>query len=255
MDDELVTYEMDGPVALIGLNRPAKRNALNLALMADLEAAAARAAPKARAAVIFGHGDHFSAGLDLAELFQRIKDGAPRDPAPAFASIAAGAIPFVAALHGAVIGGGLEIAAACQLRVADATAFFALPEGQRGIFVGGGGSVRIPRLIGVARMQDMMLTGRTVAAAEAERWGMIQYLTEAGGALAQAKALAAKIAANSPAANQAITQGLARIADLPQDQGLFLEGLVGDAVLARGSDEGLRAFLDKTARPIARPGK
>ena len=171
MDDELVTYEMDGPVALIGLNRPAKRNALNLALMADLEAAAARAASKARAAVIFGHGDHFSAGLDLAELFQRIKDGAPRDPAPAFASIAAGAIPFVAALHGAVIGGGLEIAA------------------------------------------------------------------------------------NSPAANQAITQGLARIADLPQDQGLFLEGLVGDAVLARGSDEGLRAFLDKTARPIARPGK
>ena len=94
--------------------------------------------------------------------------------------IARGQIPFVAALKGACIGGGLEIAAAAQVRVADETTFFALPEGQRGIFVGGGGSVRIQRLMGYARMADLMLTGRVLTAAEGERANLCQYVVPAG---------------------------------------------------------------------------
>ena len=96
--------------------------------------------------MIFGHGEHFSAGLDLAEHIERTPlEGVhhSRKWHAIFDDIERGAIPFVAALHGAVVGGGLELAAAAHLRVADATAFFALPEGRREIFVGGGGSVRM----------------------------------------------------------------------------------------------------------------
>ena len=103
-------------------------------------------------------------------------------------------VPVVAALHGAVVGGGLELAASCHIRVADETTFYALPEGARGIFVGGGGAVRIPRLIGVARMADMMLTGRVYQAEEGERAGFAQYLVPAGEATTKAIALAKRIA-------------------------------------------------------------
>ena len=89
-----------------------------------------------------------------------------------------------------MIGGGLELACAAHIRVAEPSAYFALPEGQRGIFVGGGGSVRLPRLIGVARMTDMMLTGRVYSATEGASYGFAQYLTEEGGALAKAMELA-----------------------------------------------------------------
>jgi enoyl-CoA hydratase/carnithine racemase len=98
----------------------------------------------------------------------------------------------IAALKGAVIGGGLELACAAHVRVAEPSAYFALPEGQRGIFVGGGGSVRLPRLIGVARMTDMMLTGRVYSAIEGASYGFAQYLTEEGNALAKAVELATK---------------------------------------------------------------
>ncbi len=90
------------------------------------------------------------------------------------------ACPVIAALKGAVIGGGLELACAAHIRVAEPSAYFALPEGQRGIFVGGGGSVRLPRLIGVARMTDMMLTGRVYSATEGASYGFSQYLDRGG---------------------------------------------------------------------------
>src|SRR3546814_2970966 len=98
----------------------------------------------------------------------------------AFRHIQFGRVPVIAVLHGAVIGGGLELAAATHVRIAEPSSFYALPEGQRGIFVGGGGSVRIPRLIGVARMMDMMLTGRVYDAAEGHAIGLSQYLVGKG---------------------------------------------------------------------------
>ena len=97
-------------------------------------------------------------------------------------------------LHGAVVGGGLELAAAAHVRVAERSAYYALPEGSRGIYVGGGGSVRLPPLIGVARMMDMMLTGRTYSAEEGQAFGLTTYLVENGKGFAQGFELAQRIA-------------------------------------------------------------
>ena len=174
-----VTYELRENVAWLGLNRPHKRNAISEALLAEFELAVRRAQDEARALVVFGHGPCFSAGLDLAE--HRAREPAEvfhhsRAWHAAFSLLRQGRIPVIAALHGATIGGGLELAAACHIRVADQTAFFALPEGTRGIYVGGGASVHVARLLGASRMADMMLTGRTLDAAEAERAGLVQYL-------------------------------------------------------------------------------
>ena len=107
--------------------------------------------------------------------------------------VAKGRVPVIAALHGAVVGGGLELASACHIRVADSSTFYALPEGSRGIFVGGGGSVRIPRLIGTARMTDMMLTGRVFDADQGERYGAVNYRVADGAGLAKGIELARKI--------------------------------------------------------------
>src|SRR6185437_10632506 len=154
------------------------------------------------------HGGNFSAGLDLREALSRAtaQSAPPRKRRrhswhEVFDIIARGPIPFVAALHGAVVGGGLELAAAAHIRVADSTAFFGLPEGQRGIFVGGGGTVRVQRIIGYSVMADMMLTGRMLSVEEAEKLTIVRYVVAAGQALAKAKELAARIAQNTPLTN------------------------------------------------------
>jgi len=257
MEDGTVSYALDGAIALIGLDRAAKRNALSDAVIEALRIAVQRAGGEAKAGVIFGHGDHFSSGLDLAEHVDRTPIANvhhSRHWHAIFDHIERGPIPFVAALRGAVVGGGMELAAAAQIRVAEAGAFFALPEGKRGIFVGGGASVRVARLISAARMADMMLTGRVLTAAEAERANFVQYVTPAGEALPKAKELAAKMAENAPMSNFAILHALPRIQDLAHDDGLFFESLM--AAMTQTSPEakaGLRAFLDKRAERLAVP--
>jgi enoyl-CoA hydratase/carnithine racemase len=257
MEQRTVTYQLEGAVALIGLDRRAKRNALSDAMIEELRVAVMRAGSEAKVAVIFGHGDHFSSGLDLAEHAERTPiEGIhhSRKWHGIFDHIERGAIPFLSALHGAVVGGGMELAAATQIRVADESAFFALPEGQRGIFVGGGGSVRVARLISAARMADMMLTGRVLSAVEAERANFVQYVMPRGEALGKAKALAAQIAGNAPLSNFAIVNALPRIQDLAHDDGLFFESLM--AAMTQTSPEALerlRAFLDKRAERLAIP--
>jgi (methylthio)acryloyl-CoA hydratase len=167
-EQQPVTYELDGEIALVGLNRPDKRNCFNPTVMKKLREAIERAGEEAKCGIIFGHGDNFCAGLDLRWAAENWKKGqSQRLPFPFnrktyFEEMARGNIPFIAALHGATLGGGLETAAAAHIRVADETTYFGLPEGTRGIFIGGGGSVRVARLIGFARMQDMMLTGRVL---------------------------------------------------------------------------------------------
>jgi enoyl-CoA hydratase/carnithine racemase len=262
MSDQVVTYELEGETALIGLNRPEKRNALNEALGNQLNEAVLRAGEEAKVGILFGHGDHFSGGLDLAMLAQGMSQGGGRPRAhtrrrrsPGAENIARGEIPFVAALRGAVVGWGLEIAACTHIRVADETAFFALPEGQRGIFVGGGGSVRVSRLMGVARMTDMMLTGRVLSAAEAERCEVVQYLVKPGEALDKAKELATKIAKNSPLSNAAIVNGLPRLRDIPYDEGLYFESLVAGTTFGPEAMERVKAFVEKRAEPLKVPGR
>lgn len=261
MADEGVTYEIEGAVALIGLNRAVKRNALNDEMIKLLRAAVFRAGEEARCGVIYAHGDNFSAGLDLAEAMTWMDPAVKKKNTRgrwhrSFDLIARGPIPWVAALKGACIGGGLELASACHIRVADESTFFALPEGQRGIFVGGGGSVRISRLLGYARMADMMLTGRVLTAQEGERCNLAQYVTPKGESLERAKSLAKRIAENASHSNWAITNCLPRVMDFSHEDGLFVETLIGGAMREQSSEgyERVRAFVEKRAAPLAAPG-
>src|SRR6201986_5620254 len=212
----LLKTEPKGSVLTVGLNRPAKRNALNDGIILAIQDCFANLPEDIGAVVIHGIGDHFSSGLDLSELTEHDATEGLRHSQMGhrvFDRIQYSRVPVIAALKGAGIGGGLELACAAHIRVAEPSAYFALPEGQRGIFVGGGGSVRLPRLIGVPRMMDMMLTGRVYSATEGSAYGFAQYLTEEGGALAKAMELAAKIAGNAPLTNFAVLQALPMIAE------------------------------------------
>jgi (methylthio)acryloyl-CoA hydratase len=248
----LVTEQM-GAVLTVGLNRPAKRNALNDGIILAIQDCFSNIPDDVRAVVVHGVGAHFSAGLDLSELSERDATAGLIHSQMwhrVFDRIQYSRVPVIAALQGAVIGGGLELACAAHIRVAEPSAYYALPEGQRGIFVGGGGSVRLPRLIGVARMADMMLTGRVYSAAEGVPLGFSQYLTAEGGALDKARELATQVADNAPLTNFAVLQALPMIAEANPQTGLLMESLM--ATVAQSDQEAknrIRAFLDhKTAK-------
>lgn len=246
---ELVGKKKD--IAVVRLTRAAKRNALSDGLIAALRDTFQSLPASVRAAVIDGEGEHFSAGLDLSELKERDAGQGlhhSRSWHAALDTIQYGPVPVVAALHGAVVGGGLELAASSHVRVADETTFYALPEGSRGIFVGGGGSVRIPKLIGVARMTDMMLTGRVYNATDGERLGFAQYLVPAGSAFDKAMELATRIAANAPLTNYALMHALPRIAEQPADHGFMTEALISAiAQAAPEAKQRVRDFLEGKA--------
>jgi (methylthio)acryloyl-CoA hydratase len=251
---DLLRIESRGPVLHVRLNRPAKRNAVSDKLVAQLHTAFVNLPEPTRAVVVSGEGDHFCAGLDLAEVTERsVAEGIvhSRSWHAAFEQIQFGRVPVVAVLQGAVVGGGLELAASCHIRIAEESAFYGLPEGQRGLFVGGGGSARIPRLIGAARMTDMMLTGRVYDAREGLAIGISQYVVEPGQGLAKAFEIAERIAANAPLSNFAVMHALPRIADMAQDQGLFVESLM--AAIASGDEAAkmrVRAFLEGRAAKV-----
>jgi enoyl-CoA hydratase/carnithine racemase len=254
-----VTYEMVGEVAHIGLNRPEKRNAISDAFVEAIAEAVTRAEREAKAAVLYGHGKHFCAGLDLGEHVKKSAIEGVRGSRrwhQVFSGIEHGTIPWISALHGAAVGGGLELAASTHIRVADETAFFALPEGQRGIFVGGGGSVRVARLMGVARMTDLMLTGRVVSADEAERWNMVQYVVPSGSARDKAHELALAAASNAALSNYAVINALPRIQDMAKEDGLFVESFISSfTATSPEAEERLTAFLEKRAARLRAPGE
>jgi enoyl-CoA hydratase/carnithine racemase len=254
--EQSVIVESRGPVAVVRIARAHKRNAINDPTLLALEAAFANPPAGAKAFVLAGDGEHFCAGLDLSELVEM-------DVAPAIhhsrmwhratEAIEFGHLPVVSAMHGAVVGGGMELASATHVRVAERNTFFALPEGQRGIFVGGGGSVRIPKLIGASRMMDMMLTGRVLSAQEGERIGLAHYLVDDGQAEAKAIELATAIAGNAPMTNFALMHGLPRIADSDRPTGYLIESLL--AAVAQDDQEAksrMRAFLDKRGPKVKR---
>ena len=251
-----IHLEMQGSVAVVRLTRPTKRNALSDGLIASLRHIFENLPQEARAAVVAGDGDHFCAGLDLSELKERdAGEGLyhSRSWHVALDRVQSGPVPVIAALHGAVVGGGLELASACHIRVADESTFYALPEGTRGIFVGGGGAVRIPRLIGVARMTDMMLTGRVYNAQDGERIGMAQYLVPTGTAFDKAMEIAQRVATNAPLTNYALMHALPRIAEQPADQGFFTEAMM--AAIAQSAPEAkqrVRDFLEGKAAKVAK---
>ena len=246
--------DMQGDVAILRINRAAKRNALNDELILALRHTFETLPTQAKAAVLCGHGEHFCAGLDLSELQTRdAGEGMQHSRMwhSAFNQIQFGPVPVVAALHGAVVGGGLELAASCHIRVADDTTFYALPEGTRGIFVGGGGAVRIPKLIGVARMTDMMMTGRVYNAVDGERIGFAQYVVPAGTAFDKALELAQRIATNAPLTNYALMHALPRIAEQAADHGFVTESLMSSITQAAPEAKArVDAFLQGRAAKV-----
>lgn len=247
--EPVMRIERSGAIAHLAFNRPEKRNAINDATVDALREFFAAPPAGVRAIVLSGSGGSFSAGLDLSEQVRREPQAVMRHSRnwhAVMGLIQFSGIPVVAAMSGAVMGGGLEIAAACHVRVAEPGTMFRMPEGQRGIFVGGGATVRLAAIIGADRLTEMMLTGRTYSAEEGERLGLAHYLAPAGGGLARAFELAEQIAQNSSTINYLIIQSIARIANMSAEDGLYAESLAA-ALSQTGTDaeEGLRAFLEK----------
>lgn len=264
MNDPLVQIEQDGAIGLVKLNRPAKRNAINDRLIAELGAYFSALPSGVRCVILHGEGEHFCAGLDLIErMAARAKTTEQADSLAGvrhsrgwhrvFDLIEYCEAPVISVLKGGVIGGGLELAAATHVRIAESSTFYQLPEGQRGIFVGGGASVRVPQIIGKTRVTEMMLTGRKIDADEGARLALSHYLVGAGEGMVLALELAKKIAANSPVSNFAITNGVSHITAMPPHQGLFTESLMAtlsaSAVESR-SAERIKSFFDKTDRSV-----
>ncbi|MBC7155644.1 MAG: crotonase/enoyl-CoA hydratase family protein [Rhodobacteraceae bacterium] len=247
----LITVAIDGPVATVTMNRPDKRNAMSDALLAELDGFISAPPKGVKVVVLTGTAGHYCSGLDLAEHVARDAEGTMRHSRNWHAvmdRIQFGGLPIVSAMIGAVIGGGLELATATHVRVAEPSTIFQLPEGRRGIFVGGGASVRVGRILGADRMTEMMLTGRKYDADTGLRLGLTHYLVGHGEAMAFATDLARNIADNAPLSNYIMIQALARIEDMSKADGLFTESLCA-AVTQTSPDaqEGLAAFLKKRA--------
>ena len=246
--------EVKDNILIVALNRPDKRNAINDETILNIEKVFSNIPEGIKCAIIYGKGKHFSAGLDLSELKERnAVQGVlhSRMWHRALEKVQFGTVPVVAVLHGACVGGGLEIASACHIRVAENSTFYALPEGQRGIFVGGGASVRLPKLIGMARMTDMMLTGRVLTSTEGVTYGLSQYVVDDGKGLEKAIELAKKISNNAGMTNYALMHVLPRIVEVGQESGLMMEALV--AAIAQDAPEAkerLNDFLEGRAKKV-----
>ena len=245
-------------IAILRLTRPAKRNAIDNEMILGIDRVFSALPHDIRAVVLHGEGEHFCAGLDLASLTETDAYEAvlhSRLWHRAFNKIEKAEMPVIAVLHGATVGGGLELASAAHIRVAERSTFYALPEGQRGIFVGGGASVRVPKLITLARTMDMMLTGRTYGAVEGVTLGFSQYLAENGEGFAMAMELARKIAGHAPLSNYAVLHAMPRIAESQDEAGFFIESLMS-AIASSDKDakDRLRAFLEKRAPKVTHSG-
>jgi enoyl-CoA hydratase/carnithine racemase len=245
----MLEITVDGPVATLTMNRPEKRNAMCDALLEAIEAFYARPPEGVRVAILTGSGGHFCSGLDLSEHVARDAETTMRHSLNwhrVMDLVQFGGLVTVSAMQGAVIGGGLELATATHVRIAEPSVIFQLPEGRRGIFVGGGASVRVGRILGADRMTEMMLTGRRYDADDGFLLGLAHYRVSTGEAMAMARDLAGKIAGNAPLSNYIMVQALARIEDMAKADGLFAESLC--AALTQTSPdaaEGLSAFLEK----------
>lgn len=241
--------DVEDDIAILTFDRPEKRNAMNDQLVAELDAFFSDPPKGVNAVILRGEGGHFCSGLDLAEHEHRDPiEGVfhSRNWHRVSELIEFGGLPVVSVLTGAVIGGGLEIAASTHVRIAEPDVRFQLPEGRRGIFVGGGATVRVGRLIGADRMREMMLTGRSYGADDGQALGLAHYAVGTGEGLPLAKKLARKIADNAPFSNYLMIQALTRIQDMPRSEGLFTESLAAAmSQTTDGAKEGLRAFLEK----------
>lgn len=247
----MLKISVEGPIATLTMHRPDKRNAMCEELLNALDAFYSAPPKDVRVVILTGTEGHYCSGLDLSEHVHRSAEENlhhSRDWHQVMEKIQFGGLITVSAMFGAVIGGGLELAASTHVRIAESSTIFQLPEGRRGIFVGGGATARVGRLMGADRMTEMMLTGRKYDATEGMALGLTHYSVGDGEAMALAQTLAGKISRNAPLSNYFMVQAISRINDMSQSDGLFAESLV--AALSQttpDAEEGLKAFLEKRA--------
>lgn len=214
-------YERAGHIAVIRLNRPEALNAVNAALSTAAGEALERAAadPEVRVVVVTGNGRAFCAGADLKELAAGRSVAAPEHPEWGFAGIVRHWIdkPLIAAVNGYAMGGGTEIALACDLVVAAEDARLGLPEVKRGLIAAAGGVVRLQRQIPLKRALQMALTGDAVDVQEAAEWGLVNVVARPGAALEEAMVLAQRIAANAPLSVQHTKRVMHQVAESGSD--------------------------------------
>jgi len=251
---ESIQYDTSGAIARITVNRPDKLNALNAATINELHAAFREAAADdgIRALIVTGAGGKaFVAGADIGELATmgplngvRIS----RQGQDAFRFLETMGKPVIAAVNGFALGGGLELALACHLRVASAKARFGLPEVKLGIIPGYGGTVRLPRLVGRGRALELILTGEMIDAAEAHRIGLVNRVAEPEALMDETRALAEKITANGPVALAMALESVDNAATVSTENGLRFESdLFGLLASTDDMREGMNAFLEKRA--------
>lgn len=258
-EGRLVAWQIEDGVAVITINHPPV-NALNRRVMQELDQCLDEIAadPNARALIVTGAGEKaFVAGADISEFPSLTGEVGEKMSAAGQAvldKLEALAIPTIAAINGFALGGGCELALACDIRVAAENARLGQPEVNLGVIPGYGGTQRLARVVGPGKAKELIFTGEHITAAEAYRIGLVDRLVPVGQALAEAKNLAQTILKKGPlairAAKKAINQGL----DLPLKEGLKVEArLFGELCNSEDQKEGAKAFLEK--RPAQFKGK
>ena len=249
---DTVLYEKKGVLAYVTVNRPKVLNALNTPTWADLRTAFedARADAAVRGVILTGAGNRaFIAGADISELSQATAIEAERSSR--FGQEVLDLIenlgkPVIAAINGFALGGGCETAMACTVRIAVESAKFGQPEVTLGLLPGGGGTQRLPRLVGKGRALQLILSGEMISAQEAHRIGLVNEVVPAADLITRAEAILHKIAANAPIAVNFALTAVNRGLDTSQDEGVLLEAsYFGLCAATDDKREGTTAFLEK----------
>lgn len=245
-----VKLEIRDRIAIVTINRPKKRNALNQEVRSDLLEVFKEVDPSddIRVAIITGAGDAFVAGADIASM----KDYGPKDALRAskhgsdiFLFIENMRIPVIAAINGWALGGGCELALACDIRICSDSAMIGQPEVKIGIIPGYGASIRLTRLIGTGRAKELIYTGRIIDAAEAEKIGLVNFVVPKDELMSEAIEFAKKIS-KGPAAINFAKQAINKAFDLDMKNALDLSSqLYGEVYETRDSKEGISAYLEK----------
>ncbi|WP_444683989.1 enoyl-CoA hydratase [Alkalicoccus luteus] len=248
---QFISVELDDFTAVITMNKP-PANALSKDMIQELGSAMEQIMEddSVRAVVLHGEGRFFAAGADIKE-FTEIKHGSEfadlaRDGQRIFRQIETAQKPVIAAIHGAALGGGLELAMACHMRIACENAKLGLPELNLGLVPGFAGTQRLPKLVGRPRAMEMLLTGQPLTAAEAEAWGLVNRTVPEGAHLDEAKKLAKAAAGKSVRAVQAVMELLQNAETDPIERGQEKEAVqFGDVFETKDAKEGIAAFLEK----------
>ncbi len=252
----VLLYEKKNRIAYITLNRPEAMNSLNSEMWNALTDAwtNVRDDPEVWTAIVTGAGDRaFCTGADLKEMgavfAEAIKQGKPPSvPIPYVTPMRGVRVfkPFIAAINGMALGGGLELAMACDIRVAAETAKLGVPEVKQGLIPGMSGTQKIPRLIPLGPALEMLMTGDAISAQEAYRLGLVNKVVPAADLMKTAEALANKINENGPIAVRAVKEAAYRGLEMSLDDGLRFESLITVAVTnTEDAMEGPRAFIEK----------